>query len=168
MRKSAIKGFTLIELLVVVAIIGILAAIGVVSFSGFTGSAKINATKANHAQGIKSMSAELKKCEIQGGTLSLMSNAPSSAPPTTTVNPVVCAKGTTTTAAMVTAFVNHFNNSKFTNPYDPTLGAFATSGSTIGQTVITSSGATITLTTNYTDSNNATQTLTATITDERG
>jgi len=45
MKKSAIKGFTLIELLVVVAIIGILAAIGVVSFGGFTGSAKINATK---------------------------------------------------------------------------------------------------------------------------
>jgi len=164
MRKSAIKGFTLIELLVVVAIIGILAAIGVVSFSGFTGSAKINATKANHAQAIKSISAELKKCEIQGGSLSLMS----SAPPTTTVNSVVCAKATTTTAGMVTAFVNHFNNSKFTNPYDPTLGAFATSGSTIGQTIVTSSSATITLTTNYTDSNNATQTITATITDERG
>jgi type IV pilus assembly protein PilA len=164
MRKNAIKGFTLIELLVVVAIIGILAAIGVVSFSGFTGSAKINATKANHAQAIKSISAELKKCEIQGGSLSLMS----SAPPTTTVNSVVCAKATTTTAAIVTAFVNHFNNSKFTNPYDPTSSGFATSGSTIGQTIVTSSGATITLTTNYTDTNNATQTITATITDERG
>jgi type IV pilus assembly protein PilA len=163
MRKSAIKGFTLIELLVVVAIIGILAAIGVVSFGGFTGSAKINATKANHAQAIKSMSAELKKCEIQGGSLSLMSTSGS-----TTVNSVTCAKSSTTTAAMVTAFVNHFNNSKFTNPYDPTLGAFATSGSTIGQTVVTSSSATITLTTNYTDTNNATQTITATITDERG
>jgi len=164
MRKSAIKGFTLIELLVVVAIIGILAAIGVVSFGGFTGSAKINATKANHAQAIKSISAELKKCEIQGGSLSLMS----SAPPTTTVNSVVCAKATTTTAAMVTAFVNHFNNSKFTNPYDPTSLGFATSGSTIGQTIVTYSGATITLTTNYTDSNSATQTIIATITDERG
>ena len=163
MRKNVIRGFTLIELLVVVAIIGILAAIGVVSFGGFTGSAKINATKANHAQAIKSISAELKKCEIQGGSLSLMSTSGSA-----TVNSVTCAKSSTTTAAMVTAFVNHFNNSKFTNPYDPTLGAFATSGSTIGQTVITSSSATITLTTNYTDSNNATQTLTATITDERG
>jgi len=163
MRKSAIKGFTLIELLVVVAIIGILAAIGVVSFGGFTGSAKINATKANHAQAIKSISAELKKCEIQGGSLSLMSTSGSA-----TVNSVTCAKSSTTTAAMVTAFVNHFNNSKFTNPYDPTLGAFATSGSTIGQTVVTSSSATITLTTNYTDSNSATQTIIATITDERG
>lgn len=163
MRKNAIKGFTLIELLVVVAIIGILAAIGVVSFSGFAGSAKINATKANHAQAIKSISAELKKCEIQGGSLSLMSTSGSA-----TLNSVPCAKSSTTTAAMVTAFVNHFNNSKFTNPYDPTSSGFATSGSTIGQTIITSSSATITLTTNYTDSNNATQTITATITDERG
>jgi len=41
------RAFTLIELLVVVAIIGILAAVGVVSFSGFTDAAKANVVKSN-------------------------------------------------------------------------------------------------------------------------
>ena len=58
------KGFTLIELLVVVAIIGILAAVGVVAYNGYTKSAKENAVKAQHKMLIKSTNAELMKCNL--------------------------------------------------------------------------------------------------------
>ena len=42
------KGFTLVELLVVVAILGVLAAVGIVSFGGYTSSAKNTAVQANY------------------------------------------------------------------------------------------------------------------------
>ena len=58
------KAFTLIELLVVVAIIGILAAVGVVAYNGYTGAAKVNATKTNHSNVVRFIMTEIKKCDL--------------------------------------------------------------------------------------------------------
>ena len=56
------KAFTLIELLVVVAIIGILAAVGVVAYNGYTGAAKVSAAKTNYKNILKHVTAEITKC----------------------------------------------------------------------------------------------------------
>ena len=62
------NGFTLIELLVVVAIIGILAAVGVVAYNGYTGAAKVNTAKANLKTISSWLSAESTKvCSAKEG-----------------------------------------------------------------------------------------------------
>ena len=63
------KAFTLIELLVVVAIIGILAAVGVVAYNGYTSAAKVSATKIIHKSVVKYIKAELLKCELGEATI---------------------------------------------------------------------------------------------------
>ena len=70
MRKKISKGFTLIELLVVVAIIGILASVGVVAYNGYTESAKKAGVASNHANIMKWVGAELAKCNIDDKTMS--------------------------------------------------------------------------------------------------
>ena len=58
------KGFTLIELLVVVAIIGILAAVGVVAYNGYTAGAKRNAVIATSKNLQKLIPDDLNKFHI--------------------------------------------------------------------------------------------------------
>ena len=104
------KGFTLIELLVVVAIIGILAAVGVIAYQGYTQGAKRNATLQQHKQAIKFISNSLRLCDVQGGGMLKLSS-------TRTINCDI-----SNTAANINSmndvFIGYFLDQGFKNPYN--------------------------------------------------
>ena len=131
MNKKNQKGFTLIELLVVVAIIGILAAVGITAFGGFLGSAKKNAAQSNHKNLVSSMKAEFTKCSIQGGSLK-WDTATAGAPSTQTCTGV--AGGPSYHQAKM---VTHYTNNGFKNAYNNALaGVVEGTASVTGETAI--------------------------------
>ena len=151
MKKSE-KGFTLIELLVVVAIIGILAAVGVVAYSGYTTGAKKSATKSNQAAIVKYVSAELKKCDL-GESFVMKTDLTAAASST---NSLDCddrkdanTVATKTFAAMATEFKNPWstgqkNGSVVTGMI--TTAMSACNDDTEGQTSITNTTSVVTIT----------------------
>ena len=111
-KKKNCKAFTLIELLVVVAIIGILSAVGVVAYNGYTESAKKNVAQKNYLLLKKYITSELMKCELGNSTAfeGIMSCSWDAGART---NNLVSRGGSSS---------NSFEallNSKITNPYNP-------------------------------------------------
>ena len=100
------KGFTLIELLIVVAIIGILAGVGVPMYNGYMLNAKIKATTANHKNIVNFISANLTNCAAGSSAIALKSN---NRQPSKYIS-FSCNNSTFTFAQN---FVNHFNNTGF-------------------------------------------------------
>jgi|TARA_B110000027_G_scaffold43715_1_gene48093 type IV pilus assembly protein PilA len=143
MKKKNQKGFTLIELLVVVAIIGILAAVGVTAYSGYTEGAKKSTTKTIHANLLKYIAAEWQKCSIDNSGKVMAKDK------TATAKYIDCStEGASDIVSQLTTAANSPIEDK--DPYNGgyAIVASAPSGKAIvGNVVLTNSGSTITLST---------------------
>ena len=132
------KGFTLIELLVVGAIIGILAAVGIVAYNGYTAAAKKNASKTIHAQVMKYIAAESTKCAIDGASEIFGSKAPASGDATVNCSNLAA-------AGLITYLTGADSPLEHRDPFDgdaAVVSAAPAAALAAGNTVLTADGTT--------------------------
>ncbi len=135
-RKKA-KGFTLIELLVVVAIIGILASVGVVAYNGYTESAKKAGVASNHANIMKVIGAELAKCNIDSYVFKTADTA-------TDANSLNCDNKGTEAADRATKYFTA-KAEQYKNPYGGAVMGAVDAAPAVGNTTLAQTTSTVTV-----------------------
>jgi len=121
------KAFTLIELLIVVAIIGILAGVGVPMYNGYMATAKVKSAETNHSNIKSFVAATLTKCSTGVSTVKLGSITRS------------CTASISSWDDYFRGYFNAINK----NPYSTSAATSASTSPALGQTSITSSGASL-------------------------
>lgn len=121
------SGFTLMELLIVVAIIGVLAAVGLPLYNGYIADAKLKGTKENHSR-------------VSATVASMVTQANSGVTPSgvdTDTDGYPTEQG----------LVDYFAARGFKNPNDDSDAVIASSGSTVGATYVDVDSGTYTIAT---------------------
>ena len=135
--KLRIKGFTLIELLIVVAIIGILAGVGVPMYNGYMATAKVQSATTNHKNVKSFVAATLTKCSTGSQYVTLGSTNR------------YCNQNASTWASYFITYFNSINKNPYgKNVFNGTDSATSSGGPRLGLTGIGSSGNRIAIRTN--------------------
>jgi len=135
--KLRIKGFTLIELLIVVAIIGILAGVGVPMYNGYMATAKVQSATTNHKNVKSFVAATLTKCSTGSQYVTLGSSNR------------YCNQNASTWAGYFITYFNSINKNPYgKNVFNGTDSATSSGGPRLGLTGIGSSGNRIAIRTN--------------------
>lgn len=139
-----VKGFTLIELLIVVAIVGVLAAVGIPAYNNYINNAKVASAETNHSRIVSMMTALAAECTINGG-VAVFKNANGAD------SNVQCSGANN----FVNAFEDHCAGTGFTNPFSSGNACEARAGnpSADGMTAISRSGSVHTIVTDIGSSN---------------
>lgn len=133
------KAFTLIELLIVVAIIGILAGVGVPMYNGYMASARVESATTNHSTIRGFMASTITNCATGRTNAQLGGTA------------VLCTSTPAQWAAAFTVYFNNLNDNPYgtaqsaitstsTGPLDPGLSVISSGAGPNRLTVITNTG----------------------------